>query len=82
MTVPRAPKPSTKEIIGKVNDSLETDFEIMQDEQDESLQRYKKQLLGELGEGAVFSGEPPVVEIIKIELLCPERPQGPIVLDF
>jgi hypothetical protein len=46
------------------------------------LQRYKKTLLGELGEGAVFSGQPALVEILKVEIVCPERPEGPIVLDF
>ena len=46
----------------------------MKDAEDESLQRYKKKLLGELAEGAVFNGEPTLVEIIRIELLCPERP--------
>ena len=46
------------------------------------MQRYKKTLLGELGEGAVFSGQQALVEILKVEIVCPERPEGPIVLDF
>ena len=57
-------------------------FMCVQDTEDESLQRYKKALLGDLADQSVFTGEPTLVEIVKIELLCPERPGGPIKLDF
>ena len=55
---------------------------MIQDQDDESLQRYKKALLGDLADETLFTGEPGLVEIVKVELLCPERPNGPIVLDI
>ena len=30
----------------------------------------------------MFTGEPTLVEFVRIEFLCPERPAGPIKLDF
>ena len=55
---------------------------MIQDQDDESLQRYKKALLGDLADETLFTGEPGLVEIVKVELLCPERPNGAIVLDI
>lgn len=55
---------------------------MLQDQDNESLQRYKKALLGDLADETLFNGEPGFVEIVKVELLCPERPNGPIVLDI
>ncbi len=54
----------------------------MQGADDESLSRYTKAILGDLAEGAKFTGEPGLVEILKVELLCEDRPGGPVVLDF
>jgi hypothetical protein len=35
-----------------------------------------------LADETLFTGEPGVVEIVKVELLSAERPQGPIALDI
>ena len=55
---------------------------MLQDKEDESLERYKKALLGDLADETKFTGEPPLVEFVKIEIVCPDRPEGPIRLDF
>ena len=39
-------------------------------------------MLGDLADESKFTGEPALVEIVKIELICPERPAGNIRLDF
>ena len=54
----------------------------MQDKNDESLQTYKKQLLGDIKEEDLKEDEPAEVEILKIEVVSKERPKGNIVLDF
>lgn len=46
------------------------------------MQRYKKALLGNLAEQTEFNGEPTLVEFVKVELICPERPSGNIRFDF
>ena len=55
---------------------------MIKDKEDESLERYKKALLGDLADETKFTGEPPLVEFVKIEIVCPDRPEGPIRLDF
>jgi hypothetical protein len=35
-----------------------------------------------LADESKFTGEPPLVEFINIEIMCPDRPQGPIKLEF
>lgn len=63
--------------------------DFTQDTQDESLQNYKKALLGNIkeeelkeDEGNVLIDSAAEVEILRIEVVCKGRPGGNIVLDF
>lgn len=58
---------------------------IMADMHDPVLARQKEELLGEMGGNARNSMAivvKPVVEFEKIEILCPDRPDGNIMLDL
>lgn len=57
-------------------------FYLMQDKNDESLEQYKKTLLGNIKEEQLKEDEPAEVEIVKIELVCQGRPKGNITLPF
>ncbi|EAS06706.2 Rho GDP-dissociation inhibitor, putative (macronuclear) [Tetrahymena thermophila SB210] len=52
------------------------------DQQDPSLQKYKKDLIGEVDDEEVAQQKTTEVEIIKIEIVCKDRPEGNIILDF
>ena len=56
--------------------------EYTQDKNDESLQSYKKTLLGDIKEEELKEDEAAEVEILKIEVVCEGRPKGNIILDF
>lgn len=55
---------------------------LTQDKNDESLEQYKKALLGNIKEEQLKEDEPAEVEIVKIELVCQGRPKGNITLPF
>jgi len=58
---------------------------LMAEIHDPVLARQKEMLLGEMGGNARSSiavAVKPVVEFEKIEIICPDRPQGNIVLDL
>lgn len=58
---------------------------IMADVHDPVLARQKEELLGEMGGNARNSMAivvKPVVEFEKIEIICPDREQGNIMLDL
>ena len=46
------------------------------------MEAYKKSLLGNIKEEALKEDEPAEVEILNVELVCPDRPKGNINLDF
>ena len=57
----------------------------MADVHDPVLARQKEELLGEMGGNArnsIAIVVKPVVEFEKIEIICPDRPDGNIVLDL
>ena len=52
---------------------------------DPVLAKHKEELLGEMGGNArnsIAIVVKPVVEFLKIEIICPDRPDGNIVLDL
>ena len=53
-----------------------------QDKNDESLEAYKKTLLGNIKEEALKEDEPAEVEILRVEMVCPDRPKGNFFLEF
>ena len=58
---------------------------IMAEVHDPVLAKHKEELLGEMGGNARNSMAivvKPVVEFEKIEVICPDRPQGNIMLDL
>ena len=55
---------------------------VKKDRNDESLEAYKKSLLGDIKEEALKEDEPAEVEILQVELVCPDRPNGNIMLQF
>ena len=46
------------------------------------MQTYKKALLGNIKEEALKEDEPAEVEILRVELVCPDRKNGNINLEF
>ena len=58
---------------------------LMAEVHDPVLAKQKEELLGEMGGNArnsIAIVVKPVVQFEKIEIICPERPQGNIVLDL
>ena len=58
---------------------------MMADLHDPVLQKQKEELLGEMGGNArasIAMVVKPVVEFEKIEIECPDRPDGNIILDL
>ena len=55
---------------------------LNKDTADQSLVNYKKALLKNVKMAEIGEEKDPEVEVVSIEFVCPDRPQGPITLNF
>ena len=75
----------TKNAYGYVAPQVSLQAALMAEVHDPVLAKQKEELLGEMGGNArasIAMVVKPVVEFERIEVICPDRPAGSIVLDL